>query len=273
MDKLAIIILNRNLPKVTDQLYNQFKNNNKKTDIYIVESGSDKNLLSKNYTWHANNQYARKNGLRFNRGMNFALFNLVKENKFKNYKYFMLITNDTEFENYSVQTKIAKIFLKHKKLGILSPCSRNWGELNYLKKNNVKYFWFIKNTALIIRKELIEKIADFKEKNYKNFLFDGNNFRGFGLEAELIIKSYINDFAAAITKDFYVNENQTYLKNDYKRIKTDSYEKNLKKYIIEGKKWMKKKYGFNSKWSMQMNAKLFYDKFFDYNPDLIKYKL
>ena len=42
---------------------------------------------------------------------------------------------------------------------------------------------------------------------------------------------------------------------------------------IEGKKWMKKKYGFNSKWSMHIYAKLFYEKFFEHNPELVKYKL
>ena len=35
--------------------------------------------------------------------MNYALVNLIKENKFKLYDYFLLITNDTEFENYSIK--------------------------------------------------------------------------------------------------------------------------------------------------------------------------
>ena len=273
MKKLAIIILNRNLPKITDRLYKKLSKSNKNTDIYILESGSDKKLLSKNYTWYADWAFAKKNGLRFSRGMNYALINLIKENKFKLYDYFLLITNDTEFENYSIKNKIDKIFNKHKKLGVLSPCSKNWGEINYLKKERLKYFWYIQNCALIIKKDLIEKISDFKNLNYKDFFFDGKNFRGFGLELELIIKSYVNDYAAAITKDIIVSENETYLKKYYKEIKTESFEKNMIKYVSEGKKWMKKKYGFNSKWSMQMSAKLFYDKFFDYNPEMNKYRL
>ena len=47
MKKLAIIILNRNLPKVTDKLYNKLKKSNKETDIYIFSDGykgdADKN--------------------------------------------------------------------------------------------------------------------------------------------------------------------------------------------------------------------------------------
>tara|TARA_B100000989_G_scaffold298804_1_gene289983 strand:- start:6086 stop:6907 length:822 start_codon:yes stop_codon:yes gene_type:complete len=273
MKKLAVIILNRNLPKVTDKLYNKLKKSNKNTDIYILESGSDKKLLSKNYTWHANWPEAKKKGLRFSRGMNYALIQLIKANKFELYDYFLLITNDTEFENYSIKNKIDNIFNKHKKLGVLSPCSKNWGEINYLKDERLKYFWFIENSALIIKRDLIKKLSDISKPKYIDFLFDGNNFRGFGLEVELITKAYINDYSAGITRDIIVFENETYLKNDYKVIKTDPYNKNLEKYVSEGKKWMKKKYGFNSKWSMQMYAKLFYDKFFDYNPEMKKYRL
>ena len=48
---------------------------------------------------------------------------------------------------------------------------------------------------------------------------------------------------------------------------------NLKLYVEEGKKWMRNKYGFNSHWSMNLYAKLFYDQFFEYNPDLIGWRL
>ena len=36
---------------------------------------------------------------------------------------------------------------------------------------------------------------------------------------------------------------------------------------------MKNKYGFDSKWSMSMYSKLFYDKFFQYYPEYEKFKL
>jgi hypothetical protein len=60
-------------------------------------------------------------------------------------------------------------------------------------------------------------------------------------------------------------------KNDL--IKTEPYEMNMKLFLEEGSKWLKRKYGFNSHWSMQKYVKLFYDSFFDYHPELIKYKI
>ena len=86
---VCTIILNRNLPRVTNSLFNNLKkNNNKISDFFILEAGSLKKNLSKNYTWHANWVSAKKNGLRFARGMNYALSNLQKEKKFNNYEAF-----------------------------------------------------------------------------------------------------------------------------------------------------------------------------------------
>ena len=50
MKKVATIILNRNLPKLTDKLYTNLKKNNKISDFYVLEAGSDYKKLSKNVT-------------------------------------------------------------------------------------------------------------------------------------------------------------------------------------------------------------------------------
>ena len=102
MEKLATIILNRNLPLVTSTLFNTIKKYNKNyTDIFVVEAGSKKKNLSKISTWHANWPKARKEGLRYGRGANYALSNLYKEDKFKNYKgpLFIYETSGRPFRN------------------------------------------------------------------------------------------------------------------------------------------------------------------------------
>jgi hypothetical protein len=52
-----------------------------------------------------------------------------------------------------------------------------------------------------------------------------------------------------------------------KSIKTESYDENLQLYVDEGLKWVKKKYGFNSRWQMIQYSQLFYEKFFEYYPE------
>ncbi len=275
MKKVATIILNRNLPKETDNLYEHLlRFDDDVTDIFVVESGSDEDKLSLYKTWYADWPEAKKNGLRYARGMNYGMLNLMKEKKFSLYEYFFLITNDSEFEKKSSIKPLINIMETHKRLGILSPCSKRWGERYLLSyPNKTKYFWFIHNTAYFIRREFIELIRPNEGLDLFNFFFDGNNFRGYGLESEIIAKAYINNWAAGITSEVFIKENESHLLNKSDLIKTDSYSNNLKLYLEEGKKWMMRKYGFNSKWVMQLYVKNFYDNFFDFNPEFSNYKI
>lgn len=273
MKPIATLILNRNLPKITDKLYRTIKKNEGNiTDIFVIEAGSSKDNLSKYTTWHANTNKIRESGLRFPRGMNYGLFNLWKENLFRKYKAFFLITNDTVIQSKDTLKNLYKILLNNKKIGILSPCSKKWGENRLLKKNSIKFSWYIHNHAYLLNKDFLLKIVNPKS-GYKNFLYDGSNFRGYGLESELIAKAYANNFAAAITNQVYLEENEDYLLNYNDLIKTESYSKNQRLYYEEGLRWMRRKYGFNNKWLLQNYVKLFYDNFFVNYPEYEKYKI
>ena len=195
------------------------------------------------------------------------------EKKFQNYAAFLLVSNDTVFQNTNFIEKLLRIMRKHKKLGILTPCSKFWDEKKLLKKEKTKYFWFIHNNCYFLRKEFILDIMNEQKPNYMNFIFDGTNFRGFGSDLELTAKAYINDWAVGITSEVWSEENESYLKKYYKEIKTEDFSSNLKLWIDEGNKWMKNKYGFRTRWAMNLYVKLLYDKFFELNKDLNKYKI
>ena len=104
-------------------------------------------------------------------------------------------------------------------------------------------------------------------------LYDGSNFRGYGAETELIAKGYANDWATAITTAVWSEENESHLLNRADLIKTDSYDMNLKLYVEEGQRWMHRKYGFNSRWTMQLYAKFFYENFFEINPEYLEFRI
>ena len=265
--KVATIILNRNLPIPTNNLYEHLKKYDEYySDIFVVESGSDHNNLSKYCNWHANSEEVMANGLRYSRGMNYGLVKLLEENKFDDYEAFFLLCNDVELPNSSSLSPLLELFNKFPRLGLVSPCSKNWGELSLLKEKGTLCFWFIYSNAYLIRKEFMQSICNFKNPNFMNFLFDGSNFRGYGLEHEIVAKGYINNWASAITNKVLISENETYLLNQSDLIKTDPFQENLKLYLEEGKKWMLNKYGFRSHWAMQQYSKCFYDLFFDTMP-------
>ena len=273
--KIATIILNRNLPDATNNLVEYIKKNDRYhlTDIFVVEAGSDNYNLSKYCSWHIKDKETIKNGLRYYRGMNCGLSKLWFEDKFLNYDFFFLLTNDTEIESTNHLEKMIEIMGNHNKLGLLSPCSKDWGEKQLLTDVNIKYFWYIHNTAYFIRRELIEKIATFDEHSYINGLFDGSNFRGYGADSELIGKAYVNDYACGITNEVWAFENNSYLIDQSDLIRTDNYNKNLDLWLNEGKQWMRLQYGFNNKWDLNFYTKNLYDNFFKLNSSLNKYKI
>lgn len=274
MKKVATIVLNRNLPEVTDELCAHIeKHDGENTDIFVVEAGSDGGRLSNHTTWHANWPEAKQHGLRYSRGMNYGLSQLWNEGKFQQYDAFFLLTNDTEFEAKPTIAPLLEILDQHPRLGILSPCSHRWGERLLLKDQATKYFWFVHNNAYLLRREFIESICDSAQPDAMGFLFDGENFRGYGTEHEIIAKAYANDWAAAITANVWAGENESYLIDKADLIKTEAYEENLKLYVEEGRAWMRKKYGFNSHWSMQQYVKAFYDRFFEFHPEFANYKV
>ncbi len=272
--RVATIILNRNLGTITNNLYKKiYKYNKKYTDIFVIDSGSDVKKKSKYTTWSANWKKAKQNGLRFSRGMNYGLFKIYQEDKFKNYEYFLLLTNDSEVESKPFIKELVNTMNKVKSIAILSPCSKKWGEKVLLKDKKLKFFWYIHNNAYFVRKDFIELVRKKKNFNYLNFLFDGKNFRGFGADSELIMKAYKNNMSAAITSKVWIEENENYLLKKSSLIKTDPYDRNLKLYINEGLRWIKRKYNFDSRWDMHLHVKKYYNIFFEKNKKLLKYKI
>jgi len=127
MNRIATIILNRNLPVPTDRLYEHIVNiDGGLTDVYVLEAGSDIDKVSRYCTWHANDPHAQQNGLRYGRGMNYALLKLYQDKNWSKYDAFFLLTNDTELGAGSTLQPLLNVFNSHRKLGILSPCSQRW---------------------------------------------------------------------------------------------------------------------------------------------------
>lgn len=274
MTKVATIILNRNLPEPTDKLYEHLVSHDAgATDLYVLEAGSDKHKLSKYCSWHADTDEIRQWGLRYSRGMNFALLKLWEEGKWDQYDAFFLLTNDTELASSPTLIPLLNTLEEHPSVGILSPCSVKWGERLLLHTQQTKFFWFIHNNAFLLRRTFLEKIIEKDEPSHMNFVFDGSNFRGYLSESELIAKAYANDWAAAITSKVYAEENESYLLTNSDLIRTETYEENIRLYLREGEQWLRRKYGFNSRWSMQQYVKCFYDKFFEFHPEYAQYRI
>lgn len=272
--RIAVIVLNRNLQKVTDKLCRKLINEGiNQSDLFVIESGSDDQNISEFCTWHIRDKETTQIGLRYNRGMNQALINLYQIQKWETYDSFLLLTNDTEFTTKSPVQTLAKVMLDHPRVALLSPCSMRWGEKVFIDNESEKYFWNIGTTALLVRREFIDSVSNKSSLSNRDFLFDGNNFRGYLSDMEMVAKAYLNDWAVAVTTRVMAEENDAYLLNIADVIKTETYDDNLMLYLDEGMEWAKNKYGFQSKWDFVRYTKLYYDDFFRMNPELINHKI
>lgn len=272
--KVAAIILNRNLPRETERLYEKLcKSNSEVCDIFVVESGSDESNLSKYHTWWADWEESLEHGLRYPRGFNYALSQLMSEGRYNDYEFFLLLCNDAEIPEGPWVNQLVDIMVEHPRVGILSPCSKDWGERDLIGPEGTRYFWYVNLVSWMLRREYVDDVRELENPNYMNFIYDGTNFRGYESDIELIAKGYVNDWATAITTRVMVEENKSHIITKADLIRTEPYEESLVMCLQEGKKWLRRKYGFNSRWSMQMYAKSFYDRFFEHNPQYEEYKI
>ena len=272
--RTATLILNRNLPHVTDALYeNIAKTSGSDTDIYVIESGSASDGRSRYAAYAAGWEESIANGLRYPRGFNYGLSELHKEGKFAHYDFFFLVCNDAVMRTDGVVARLVALMDKHQNVGILSPCAEDWGERRLLQQSNIRYFWYVNHIAWLVRRDYVESIMERDEPNYMNFLYDGSNFRGYESDIELIAKGYANDWAAAITTDVILHENEALLKTEHQKMKTDAFHTNRQRVVEEGQRWLRRKYGFNSRWCMQLYAQFLYGKFFEYHPQLADFRI
>ena len=99
MNSVAAIVLNRNLPEVTDRLCEHLEQYDAgSVDCYVVEAGSDSDRLSRHATWYADWPEAREHGLRYARGMNFGLAQLWKEGRFAQYDAFLEMMRELDLD-------------------------------------------------------------------------------------------------------------------------------------------------------------------------------
>lgn len=271
--RVATIILSRNMPVETNKLVEWFHSyNNGETDIYIVESGSERSNLSQNYTWWANWDEAMRDGLRYPRGFNYGLSRLIAEGRFSNYDYFFLVCNDVVFFESPIPVLMNEMDA-HPRLGILSPCAENWQESSLIGKQSTAYVWYLNHLAWMVRRQFVEAVMERDKPDHMNLLYDGSNFRGYCADLEVVIKGYINEWASAITTRALMREDTNLLLRKSDLMQSDSYAVNRRLVFEEGQNWMRRKYGFTTRPLMHAYATMFYDRFFHLNPDLTRYRL
>ncbi len=265
MKPCATLILNRNLPDVTNRLVEHIQQfDGDVTDIYVIESGSTLEGRSKYPGFIADSPEAVAHGLRFPRGFNYGLAELEKV---RTYEHYFLVCQDAVFPESSTVSVLLEEMARFPRLGILSPASPDWAEASLIPSGELRLFWFVNLIGWMVRGSFMDTIKNVDGPTSADYLFDGTNFRGYNTDIELVAKAYANDYAAGITTRASFYEDRDLTNRLAERMRTDPQHVNRPAMYEEGRRWLRRKYGFNSRWNMVAYAKTFYNQFFEQNPD------
>jgi len=271
MKRSCTLLLQRNLPEVTEKFAeNLIKYNGDVTDLYVVESGSDDDKITENKTFHASWEDARINGLRTGRGFNFGLKSLIEEGL--DYEFIMMATGDTQLPDENVIEILIEEMDRIPRLGVISPISWNWGAriTGFINNKTTKAISIpIPHICWMFRKSAIDDVIMGKDPAvYEQFLYDGTNFRCYGVDTELMMKMYMNDWIFAITSKTSQKEDYSLTDRNYKKMKTDSHNDHRRMMWEEGLAWFDKKYGFKDKHGLSSLLRNEYNNFFNRHPEL-----
>ena len=120
---VAVIILNRNLPDITDRLCSSIIDRSGVSyDLFVMESGSDPGKLSRYCSFHFVDAFSVNVGLRIARGLNTGL-ELVNRVNPGRYRYYWFLTNDVGLkDDCDYIGAAAAIFEKFPQVGLIEPC-------------------------------------------------------------------------------------------------------------------------------------------------------
>tara|TARA_Y100001973_G_C5201776_1_gene338338 strand:- start:589 stop:1419 length:831 start_codon:yes stop_codon:yes gene_type:complete len=271
MKRSCTLLLQRNLPDVTEKFAeNLLRHNSDVTDLYVVESGSDDENLTGYETFHANWEDAKINGLRTGRGFNFGLKTLIEKDL--DYEFIMMATGDTQLPEEPVVKILIDEMDKFPKMGIISPIVWSWNEriTNFVGKKITKAMYVpIPHICWMFRRDAINDIISEKPLSvYDDFLYDGTNFRCYGVDTELMMRMYMNDWMFCVTSATSQKEDYDLTDKNYKKMKTNSHSEHRRLMWDEGLAWFERKYGFKDKHGLNSLLRREYISFFDRNPDM-----
>lgn len=268
---VATLILQRNLPKHSDTIGDHIVRwNGDLTDVYVIESGSDPDKLSKHPKFWANWPEAVEHGLHFSRGTNYGLLELEKIQK---YDFYFICMGDTFlFPEPTIEILLEEM-AQWPKFGIISPISPDWGEYQQIQSGTTKCHWLVAHVCWMIRSTFLDAVKAQENPSYMNYFYDGENYLGYDCDTEIIIKAYLQDFAVALTaKTRFVEQRD--LKDRYANVmKTEATAPHQNRMYREALEWMKKKYNFDSKWEMRAWTKRVYEEFMQRNPEYQQFRL
>lgn len=270
--KVAAVVLSRNLPELSAGLVENLRSISSDYDAFSVDCGSLIDNICPFSRYRDGSVQAIENGLRFFRGTNFAISEMIKDRSYYQYDAFLVMACDFKFLPTSMGPQgLVEVLKNNSRVGIVSPMGHDWGERSLFGSELHKLTWYVQSGVYLFRRDFLDRVLDSNSLSTVDGLFDGNNFRGYMSESEMCLKAYANGWSVALSRESLVWEDESWLRDSHDLMRTEPLEEHLELFYEEGRLWLKRKYGFANSWQLIETVKFFYERFLEMYPDERKY--
>jgi len=259
-EALDVLILNRNMRKVTDELAEKIMEITDVQRCLVIDAGSRESEISRYTFIRDSSEKTIQQGLRPNRGFQLGLQEWVKSDKPA--QWVLLLPNDSEIVHWNM-IKLLEELSSCREIVAVVPISPVNPYKGMLPESRIAFGWNFHEGPLMLRRDFVEN-----RLNNQGYVLDPDNFRGYLSFIELGLQVFAANMGLVATDLISFSENQSHLMHNHQLIGTEPIAQNLELLISEGEKWLAHKYGLEDRWSFEMLARLAFEEFLLVNPEL-----
>jgi hypothetical protein len=267
MSKFSVdaLVLNRNLISVTDELIQTLQNFNVFRRLGVIDSGSQKEQISKYTVVRSGTLDAENFGLRINRGFNLGIRWWLNQEETSD--FLLLLPNDTEVKRFDWENLCA-VLPQRLEIGAIIPLAQESPYLQIIDASGIGLGWSFNEGPIFLSKKFLRFVD-----NCGTEVFDSDNFRGFMSFVELAIRIYANNFCMVATSHMSYIENESHLLDHAELIRTEEKLLNEELLVKEGCTWLNKKYAIKDVWAFENIARLLFQDYIGSIGDMRRFAL
>tara|TARA_B110000503_G_scaffold143292_1_gene243863 strand:+ start:3483 stop:4280 length:798 start_codon:yes stop_codon:yes gene_type:complete len=255
-----VIILNRNLKAVTDQLAKHLAKLNGIGGVYVADSGSTDAEISSRTIAREDSEFARINGLRINRGFNLGLLEWLKLDNPS--EWVLLLPNDAELVSANLN-ELLELVGGTSDIAAILPITDDNPYSSLIQDSGASLVWNIHEGPIMLRRNfVVDSVA------LAGQVFDSSNFRSYASFLDLSFKIYASDRCIVATNLLRFRENKLHQLTKHTLIGTEPQDESLALLLAEGKKWMALKYGFTDRRNLELATRLLFEEFCIVHPEV-----
>ena len=255
---IDVLILNRNLRSITDDLVRSMIIHDKNALVGVIDAGSRKEERSDFTVVSDESKFAAEHGLRINRGYNLGIKWWLTQTTSSD--WLLLLPNDSEvvawdshillrqLENLPNAVVVIPIAPTNPYIPLLGPLRLGLG-------------WNFHEGPILLKRNYLENRTENQGQ-----VFDEDNFRSYLSFIELSFQVYGDNKSVLATDLVSFVENESHLLSNSALIQTESYTENLELLVTEGEAWLRKKYGWEDRWPLEMAARALFERYLIMNP-------